>query len=309
MFARFQVLTVLASAVLLQACGPANEVEVQNRPARPAGIQKGTEPVSTIASNDDLYLLAFTELGWNLRSTEISIDKISRNEQDGCIAYRRVDGSGIFATAQFNCTSTVAVSGSNPTHRKTITGRETYSEASDRSAFISMNSSFEQSLHQITNRKLVGLGSLTRALRVTRPALGQGSGEYPFNFSSSYSGKVAEESDRLGETWASTIEGEFTTSRASGDRISAGTQISLKYVPERPRQEKANKTINIQITATSDVTFVPAGSCLRPVGSFRWTLARAGSTSSGTLTTSLNGVLLSNAGGETIPWGTSCLER
>lgn len=311
-FLQFQILTVLCLA--LSGCGAADNVEVQNDGGKKAPtIEKGTQPLSLIDSEAGLLVHTFNELGWNLRSADIAINKVSRNETEGCVQYRKISTGATFATAQFNCTLQMALNNSKTsTHRKTLVGRESYSEASDRAVAINMTSSFEQNIFLLGGGKLVGQGNTSRTLRVNRNPADR-STDYSLSFHAAYVGKVASESDRIGESWEANYTGPLNTSRATGISLPIGYKLKMVHVPERPRLEKANRTTTLELVSTSTVSFmtVPTSAtvqCLRPLGNFSWTRTLAGDKESGTLSTSANGIVIAGRGNETLPWGSLCLE-
>ncbi|RYZ63655.1 MAG: hypothetical protein EOP05_23200, partial [Proteobacteria bacterium] len=172
-FPKFQILTVLRSSLALflmaglMSCGAADRVAVQNDGVKPVPfIEKGTAPISLIEGEPGLFLHAFNELGWNLRAADIAINRIPRNETDGCVQYRKVDQGTTFAVAQFSCTSQLAFGNSkSPSHRRRLVGRESYSEGTERNSTINMGSNFEQSIYLINGSKLIGLGNVSRSLK------------------------------------------------------------------------------------------------------------------------------------------------
>ncbi len=314
MFSKFQTLSTLifsvalgaslGASVCLTGCAAENKTEVSAAPPKSPTLKKGTKTVSTIEGNEGLIKLVFNELSWSVRGSDIAINKIARDEQDGCVTYKRVERGSTFATARFNCSKQIALGGSAPSHRRVLNGQESYSEASSRAAFINMSSSLEQSLYSLDSMSLVGRGTFSRTLKLVRPSAPIAG--HVLEFKTLFKGQVAQESGLLPEEFQLSVSGEISMSRATGLKLPKGATVSLLYAPERAPGDKA--TVSYVVSATSDLAYSSDGACLRPVGSFTYSRKFQGKTSTGTLTTSASGISIAGQP-ETIPWGDLCLEQ
>ena len=290
-------------------------------------IPKDTKTQPAIVTANDQLLVAFNEIGWARQSASLAMNPPNLSSQENCVLHKPLQGVR-FLYDYYDCKRESDESDMAIGKRHELSGSLSYSLARGLYQITGAFSSHIYSLKTPTTEEiLISQGSLTRHIQIIAPTGVDGiatrdpsmlaSSVFKESATVTYSGDVAQESKSQPELWEAKFDGSLMATASLPLSMVAGTTMNLTYKPEADAAIGAKRPVQIvELTATSDITFtlssVANGSCLRPVGTFNWTIGRGTSanpvTKSGSLTATAAGYTLST---DTIlhVWGRRCLER
>jgi hypothetical protein len=285
-------------------------------------ISKGTATQPAVTTENDVFITAFNEIAWSRQAAALSINPPSLSSQEGCVLHKPLKGVR-FLYDSYDCKRESDDSDLALGRRHELSGALTYSL--DR-GFYEISGTFSSHIFALKTAKtpetLISQGSITRDVQILAPTGVSGlsnsdSGQlktsiYKQSSTANYAGDVAQDSQRQPENWQAKFDGSLTATTALPLTMIVGSGLTFSYTPEADAGiKRAPQTL--ELTATSDILFVATGSlngsCLRPVGTFSWTMGVAGAPPKvGTLTTTAAGYLRSDEK-DVHAWGKRCLER
>ncbi len=284
-------------------------------------ISKGTKTQAAAATETDEFMIAFNEILWSRQVSSLAINPPSLSSKEGCVIHKPLKGAH-FLVDVYDCRRESDYSDMALSNRHELLGNLYYSI---NRGFYDLSGTFSSHIYSLKTplnpETLISQGSLTRSIQIVAPTGVLGAEDtdssvlkttvYKESSITNYAGDVAQESKRLPETWQARFVGGVTVTSAVPLTMIAGSGLVFSYTPEAEEGAK-RQAQTIEFTATSDVSFVSNGvsngSCLRPVGSFNWTIGVGSAAKSGTLTASVAGYKRSDEP-SLRAWGKRCLER
>lgn len=285
-----KVVFALLLGVAVSSCGAPIKTAIDREKGDPKddGNSKVTPQVG---SDSDLFAVAFREIGWSHEALRRSRTRPTER-QIGCIT-NSVNGTILRST--YSCTRISDDSDLTKTPVRYITnGTVTYTDQQSPSQFM-ITSDLSIDFFQISPAISLGRAIYHRDFWFQHLSSSD-STTYPGSGDSTYAAKG-------GENFTGKFVGTYTGNSLNEDLIlKAGSRQSLRYGSGSSSLREA-----VQIVAMTDVKFITNGNCLRPVGTFNWTLGETNPTG-GQLMATADGF---KRGGDTAvtPWGTRCLER
>ncbi len=303
------LLTILISACVLSvfsSCsGPANLKIGTDTPAGGGGGgQKPTDDnTPQVVTIDDQFALAFNELQWHRRSVELALNPTSVAPRLGCLTAVQTPVFLSFLTLTFDCKRTSDDADSRAGRRFELNGDLIFSGGAGDFSVDADVLTLKTFALAPTERQ-VGLAEIARHLKLVGTAP-----TYRAGGDSTFTGGVPKLSGRLGEKWQSLFQASFDVSSVP-ETIAKGSFLTLSYSGEAAK-DTLQKTQLLKLVADSPIHFALSadGFCLRPIGSFSWTLGQGGNANRGTLIATNQGFKRSDAGGVFRAWGPRCLEH
>lgn len=313
MLTKSPILASIALGLTLAACAPKDSGKYHG--ATQPAIQKGTQTQPQIATQNDQIALALGEFGWARQSSSLSVNPPNLSSQEGCVA-RRPGKGAFFLREDYDCSRSSDSSDTQTNQRYELSGQQIFNT---RTGVYDVSGSFTSRVWSKTSPEtLVAQGKLNRQIQILIPTGGDStsktdiddtqlaSSAYKMTSTTTYQGDVAQDSNRIPESWTAKMTAGFWTSSATPLKLLTGTQIVFSYLSETDAGTKRAAQV-VQLTALSDITFVESDNCLRPVGSFSLS---DGTTQVATITTNSTGFALSTEKPDAIHvWGKRCLER
>jgi hypothetical protein len=302
------------ATVLTLATGCAVKNKTNILPNGESKIEKGTQTQPQISTMDDQIGLAFGEIGWTRQSAALSVNPPNLSSHEGCVTRMPLQGIR-FLMESFDCKRVSDASDTQPNRRFEINGSQSYTL--QRGSYEVDGALTTHIYTQANPTKLLSQGLINRKLEIDAPTGAPGradlnpvdlkSAVYKASSTTTYLGDVAQDSKRLPEAWTATFDGSFLSGVSQPLTVLSGASVSLSYTPEAEENAKRTSQV-ITLVATSDISFVANGSCLRPVGTFAWTMGQDAAASTVVLTASATGYTRADDK-STHLWGKRCLER
>lgn len=303
-------LTISAASSLI-GCSGVDPNKVQITPgAPPTPEEKASKPNPQVSSDNDLFLLIFNELGWSRAELDLAKSRPTRKETLGCITNNPINQQAL--SSDYACSRMGDdADGKTVPRRFDFAGKMIYSTKTN-SYLVSTLGSMKTTVYVLAPVREVAHNWTTRTTEFGLPAARLALGAvaaYPAKGLTTFTGS----SDTAGDTpenWTSNLDGEYI-GQANGapSTLAAGSKINLVYNSELSAPAKTPRSSSLTLTSAGEIQFVKSGNCLRPVGTFAWTMGEGDGATSGLLEASAQGYTLDVKGATIQWWGPRCLER
>lgn len=305
---RLPGILVLTLTALIAGCGPAPaKVGIAGGGGFGGGskIQKGTEPTPALTENEQLTL-ALGELQWMNQGAANLLKAGAVTHREGCVTYRATQKVSPFLMTDYNCIRMSDASDSKADRSFKLSGTLSHMKTLAR---LWLDGTLQATITDTKSNAVVGFSQVARAVGITLPADTTAEPVYPLTATATSIADVAAESSRFGEEWTYEFKGAVDAAQAPAT-LKANSAFQFVYKPETTAtKDGSRRTQTMVLVATTDISFVKNGSCLRPVGSFAWTIGTGTDARKGTLVATSAGFTRSDETGVSHAWGLRCLER
>lgn len=305
------VCLAVSAVMLIHGCSAVDTNKVYITPAAPqTPEEKASKPNPQVSSDNDLFLLAFNELGWARAELDLAKARPARKETQGCLTLNPIGKaslSSVYACSRMGDDA----DGRIPPRRFDYAGTLLYSTKTS-SYVVSTVGAMRTTVYLLAPVREIAHTWTTRTTEFEFPAELSGFAAvaaYQARGTTTFTGFAPSTGDTA-ESWTATLDGEYVAQANSAPSIlAAGSKISLVYNPEVIAPAKSTRPSSVELTSASEIQFVKSGNCLRPVGIFSWTLGVGEGATSGLLEASAQGYTLTTKGASIQWWGPRCLER
>ncbi len=302
---------MIFAALTFVGCSGVDPNKVQITPGAPeTPEEKASKPNPQVSSDNDLFLLAFSELGWGRAELDLAKNRPNRKETQGCITNNPINQQSL--TSDYACTRMGDdADGKTVPRRFDFAGKLIYSTKPN-SYLVSTLGSMKTTVYVLAPVREVAHNWTTRTTEFGLPAARLAAGAaavYPAKGLTTFLGS----SDTAGitpENWTANLDGKYVgQANNAPSTLAAGSKINLVYNSELVAPAKTARSSSVTLTSVGEIQFVKSGNCLRPVGTFAWTLGEGDGATSGLLEASAQGYTLDVEGAAIQWWGPRCLER
>lgn len=312
----------LSTAVALAACaGKQNNQYImpggggQNGPSQ---ISKDTKTQAAVNSIDDQFNLALNEIGWTRQHAALALNPPTLSSKEDCVTHMPSrNKSRAYLSDSYTCARDSDASDSIQNREYDFSGSTYYAL---QGLIYHVNGSYQSKIYtQAVPPVLVAHAVINRDMMIAAPSGVTGTPDSSdvdlasslFSVSShtTYSADVPAQSNHKPESYDLKYQGGFQSSTSQAVTFVQGGALTFAYTPEIDPTTTKSTSQTLKLTATSNITFTETSDgCLRPVGTFSWTMGQGGAATAGTLTATATGYTRSDVGTATA-WSKRCLQR